>query len=192
MMYQPSQTRFAFIGVLLFVGLSAIAEKAPHMLMTDGPKGGWLIFGQGVLDSSVDAEEKAIQIDVNWTAASWGIGGLVTLAKPINGKMVKEIRLVAKTAKGSKTAIFAGVATTEKANLAYPASRAITLSDQWQEIAIPIRKMVPDRPDADSKMFVEEDWEKIQIIKLLFTKPESETVSDDRIMIQNPVLIAVE
>jgi len=47
----------------------------------------------------------------------------------------------------------------------------------------------PYKPDAASIVFTAEDWIHIEIIKILFTKPENSQYLDEKIIIRDPVLI---
>ena len=169
------------------------SEEAQFLMSKDKKKGGWLVFGNGVLDSSVDSKTKKIIIDLDWGESKWGLGCMYDLGAPLGDKKVQNIRLKVKTKNGSGTRLYAGVATADDANLVHPRPLAFKVTKEWQEILVSISKMIPDMPNANSQVFNnKDDYEKIQSIKILFTKPSESSPKNDRISILNPELIFEE
>ncbi len=173
--------------IVVFVTLIAWGGQ---VLMTQGhAKGGWQGFGLGFEDSAINVKEKEIKIHVNWERATWGIGTIHSLPLPMNGKNIRAIRIKAKTEKGSQTKIYTGVATKDDASMEIERKKALPLTDQWQNFEFPVSEMVISKPEATSRSFLSADWEKIQIFKVLFAKPEKGQVMRDVILIRNPELI---
>ena len=163
-------------------------EKQTHLLITTDKNAGWKAFGVGVLDSTGNAEKKAFSIDVDWKRSTWGVGCIHALKKPIKGKRLKGIRVKVKTANGSQAKVFAAVSTKDDANLVFNRTMAFPVTDQWQLFTFPISGMIKSKPDITSRMFADDDWDKIQIVKILFTKAKSGVVKD-KIFIKSPELI---
>ncbi len=175
------------LGIMQALAFHLHAQN--QLLIGDGAKAGWTIFGQGVLDSSAQPENGEITIDVGWLESVWGIGCLYTTPQPVNGKKLKSIQVSVKTMNGSKTKIFAAIATKDDANLVFEVGKAKDITAEAQTILINVADMIKDKPDVTSRTFSDADWDKVQVIKLLFAKPVGDNTEQDRIIIQNPTLI---
>lgn len=159
-------------------------------LMGAGTRAGWTFFGQGVMDSSYNSNTGEFLIDVDWRAATWGVGGMIELPAPVDGNNFEAIRIEVKTTAGSKTNAFGGIATLDDANLAIPRYNAIRVTDEWQSVDLALEKMKLDRPNATSRQFGAADWSKIRIVKILFTKPHEPEAASENIIIRNPRMVA--
>ena len=175
-------------GLLLWI-FSPEGYANTRVLINSEPKGGWRLFGSGLLDSAVDIPKSEIIINVDWMKSSWGIGGMFTWDAPIIDKNLSAIQVDVRTKKGSKTKIYAGMATKKDANLIFPRTKAKDVTNQWQTFIFTVSEMIKDMPNASSVEFTDGDWRKIQIIKVLFTTPEKKDVPRDDILIRNPELI---
>jgi hypothetical protein len=82
------------------------------------------------------------------------------------------------------------MATKDDASMEIMPKKALPLTDQWQNFEFPISEMISCKPEATSRGFGPADWDKIQIFKLLFTKPEGQ-VMQEVIMIRNPEIIMI-
>jgi len=169
--------------------LSAHSDPTVVSMMKNSTYGGWQAFGLGVMDWQVKAIDRELYIDIGWHQASWGIGGLYVLDKPIDGKSLHAIRFKIKSVGGTKTSVYAGLATKDDANLIIDLENAIPVTEKWQTILLPMFNLKPFKPDATSIAFTAEDWNHIEIIKILLTKPENSQYLDEKIIIRNPVLI---
>ncbi len=174
---------------LIATGLNA-ADRIS--LLNNAERGGWRFFGFGVLDSELDKNNDEIIVDVDWNSSNWGIGGMYELAQPIDGRNIKEIRIKVKTTHGTETKFFGGFATKDDANLSVDSNMAFEIIDQWQIISLPISHMRPTKPSKHSPNFSDEDWNKIQIVKILFMKPESIAKKHEKIYIKDPEIIVIK
>jgi hypothetical protein len=181
------------IKLLVFIGFMQSnithAQTQNQLLIGEGTKAGWTIFGQGVLDSSAQPQSGEVTVDVGWLESVWGIGCFYTTPQPVNGKKLKAIQVSVKTVNGSKTKIFAAVSTMDDANLVLDIGNAKDITAEAQTITINVAELIKDKPDVTSRTFTDADWDKIQVIKLLFAKPVGDNTEQDRIIIQNPTLI---
>lgn len=60
---------------LPFTRATAGLTPAPVVLWTDGlPRGQWVPFGEGMLDSVALSEEKGLRMIVDWSRATYGVG----------------------------------------------------------------------------------------------------------------------
>ncbi len=171
---------------LIVTGLNA-EDSIP--LLNDSERGGWRFFGYGLLDSGIDENNGEIVVDVDWNSSNWGIGGMYELRRPIDGRNIKEIRIKVKTTHGTETKFFGGFATHDDANISIDNNMAFEIIDQWQIISLPISQMRPTKPSKHSPNFSDEDWNKIQIVKILFLKPQSATNKLEKIYIKDPEII---
>lgn len=167
----------------------AYAGGKTESLIADGPKGGWQIFGHGVLDSVGDMDAKEVLIDVNWSQSTWGVGGMFVTKKAINAKKLKAIRVEAKTMSGSKPRVFGGISTPDDANMVLGPDNGIEIGSEFREVTLPVAQMKKDKPDVTSRMFTSNDWDKVQVFKILFSKPQSNAPEQDKIVFRNPELI---
>ncbi len=185
------------LQLLVIYGLIATAPAFGNfeniLLLNNDLLGGWQIFGYGIMDRSADIESKEILLNVSWSESIWGVGGMYTLPQPVDGHKLYALRARVRTLNGTSTQVYAGVSTADDANLIIPRSDAIEITDEWQVVTFPITDMIKDKPNIDSPTFTMSDWDKIQIVKLLFTKPEDEPATDlEDISIQSPELIFME
>ena len=153
------------------------------------PKGGWQLFGAGLLDSAVDVAKSEFVIQVDWSQSTWGVGGMFTLDSPIGSENLSAIQLEVRTKKGSKAKIYTELATLGDANVVFPRNKAKDVTNKWQTLISPVADMINDRPNRSSTEFVNADWKKIRIIKILFATPEEESPAADDIFIRDPELI---
>lgn len=157
--------------------------------MENDTKGGWQAFGQGVQDSAVNLKDLDVILAVDWNESKWGVGSMFTLKDPFEGKTITKIRMKVKSLNGSACKIYAGVATSDDANLVYSREQAIEVTKEWKEVTFSVTAMKKDKPNAASRPFTEGDYAKIQIIKVLFSKPDPITTIKDQLMFRNPSLI---
>ncbi len=158
-------------------------------LISNEDKCGWLIFGYGVMDSVTHCDDREINMDVNWEHATWGVGGMFTFEQPLNGKSIRFVQAEIKSANGFETKVYAGLSTKDDANIIGDQRKALTVSNKWEMYNFPITQMYGERPDITSRDFNENDWGNIQIVKILFTKPEHTANGNDKILIRNPKLV---
>ena len=183
---------FNYLITTLIYGLIVFptySDPTVVSMMKESTYGGWQAFGFGVMHWQVKPKNREIYIDIGWHGANWGIGGSYVLDKPIDGKSLHAIRLKVKTFGGTKTSVYAGLATKDGANLIIDSEKALPVTKTWQTISIPLFNLKPYKPDAASIAFTAEDWNHIEIIKILFTKPENSQYLDEKIVIRDPVLI---
>ncbi len=172
----------ALISVIISYGGDNIS------LLKPGAKGGWFVFGYGVMDSASEPGNSGFLIDLDWNKSVWGVGAMFNMDRPIKGKKLKAVRAKIKTLSGSKTEVFAAVATKDDANLVYNKNKAFEISDKWQVFTFPVSGMIKSKPDITSRLFSDSDWSKIQVVKILFTKATSGAMKD-KILVQDPELI---
>jgi len=187
------------VVVYLFLAFSIVGLVFPqttfaeHLLFKpDHPKGGWRGFGVGYDDSTVNLRKNEIQIIANWKRATWGVGMMFSLDQPIDGKGIKAIRAKVKSSNGSPITIFAGLSTKNDANIEVPRNKALEITNKWQIFEFPVREMVPLKPSHDAPLFSDSDWQKIQLIKLIITKPATTTISEDVIFVRNPEFVLLK
>lgn len=152
-------------------------------------KGGWQGFGVGFDDSSANVKNNEIQIHVDWSRATWGIGVMYKLPESMNGKKIKALRVKIKSMKGSLTSVFAGVAAKDDVSIEMEKKKAFNLSDQWQIFEFPFSEMKVSKPGSNSKIFAESDWGNIQKVKFLFTKPSEVDVNKDVLLVRKPEFV---
>ena len=187
-MYLNTLKRVAALAVLALLTVSTSFSEDDISLLNPGPKGGWFIFGYGVMDSASEPGNKGFLIDVDWSKSVWGVGSMFNMQEPINGKKLKGIRAKIRTTRGSQTKVFAAVSTKDDANLVFHRTKAFSVTNQWQSFTFPISGMTKSKPDITSRLFTDDDWDKIQVVKILFTKANS-GVMKDKIFVQSPELI---
>ena len=177
--------------IFLVIDFTICADpKSQSLLTSESEKGGWSIFGHGLLDSGYSQESGELKINVNWAVSKWGIGGAYTLDTSIDGRELDAIRMEAKSEGGTKPKVVVGISTKEDANLVIPIDKAVSINDEWQSLLFDIKDMVDDKPEETSKVFDNEnDWEKIQIIKFLVLKPDGKGDEQNDILLRNPELI---
>jgi porin len=180
---------FFFLLVSVLSIQCGICGNTSLELIRKTNKCGWLIFGQGVLDSTADIESCELMVQVDWHKSVWGVGGMYTLNNPINGQDIYAVQVEIRTLKGSKVRAYAGIATTDDANMMSDRKRALPVSEEWEVFTFPISQMRNERPDVTSRDFTNKDWKRVQRIKLLFVKPLQEAVNQDDIFIRNPKLV---
>ena len=187
-MYQNILNGVTALAALALLTVSTSFGEDNISLLNPGPKAGWFIFGYGVMDSASEPGNQGFLIDVDWSKSVWGVGSMFTMEKPINGKKLKGIRAKVKTMNGSKTKVFAAISTKDDANLVSGRAKAFPVTDQWQLFTFPISGMIKRKPDITSRMFTNDDWNNIQIVKFLFTKANSGVVKD-KIFVKSPELV---
>ena len=187
-MYLSMLSRVAVLLVPALLTVSSSFGEDSFSLLKPGPKGGWFIFGYGVMDSASEPGNKGFLIDVDWSKSVWGVGSMFSMEKPVKGKKLKAVRAKVKTMNGSKTKVFAAISTKDDANLVSSSTKAFPLTDQWQLFTFPISGMIKSKPDITSRMFTNDDWNNIQIVKLLFAKANSGKMKD-KIFVHSPELV---
>ncbi len=178
--------------VALLAMLTAEAADVHRELVTPMSEKQWLLFGHGVQDSSINAGIGEVVIDVNWQQAAWGVGGLIAFDQPIDGRRVTSLVVEVMTLNGMPTRVVAGVATADDAHMIFPHDRGYEVTSRMQTLTFPFADFVRDKPEVTSRDFAVSDWQKVQQVKLLFLKPESDSAGDDRIFIRNPILVMTE
>jgi hypothetical protein len=172
----------------IFLVQVVLGEKEAQLLITSDKNAGWRAFGVGVLDSTGNTDKEVFSIDIDWKLSTWGVGCMHVMKESVKGKKLKGIRVKVKTANGSQTKVFAAVSTIDDANLVFKKSKAFPVTDRWLLFTFPVSGMIKSKPDVTSRMFTDDDWDMIQIVKFLFTKADS-GVMKDKIFIQSPELI---
>ncbi len=175
-----------FLAFAFVLNLGAVGGEL--LIDPDHRRGGWQGFGTGLDDAGFDKGKNEIVLQVNWARASWGVGVMHTLENPVDGRAIYAIRVKVKSRKGSKTKIYAGLATKEDATMELPREKSIAVTDQWQIIEFPISEMIFKKPELTSQKFGPDDWEKLQIVKLLFTR-QNNNDSKDTIYIAKPKIV---
>ncbi len=189
-MKSASKPLLISVLTLTIAGFSGLASpKGDLSLWNSQPTGGWRFFGHGLLVASADQDQREILIDINWTESNWGVGGMFTLDRPLNTGKPASVEVEVRTVSGTDTGVFGGLATTDDANIVLGKSAAIPITTDWQTITLPVTSMKPERPDINSKNFNHNDWARIQVVKLLFAKPDNRAHAYDMILIRNPRLV---
>jgi len=78
-MYLNILNRVAAVAVLALLTVSTSFSEDNISLLNAGPKGGWFIFGYGVMDSASEPENKGFLIDVDWSKSVWGVGSMFNM-----------------------------------------------------------------------------------------------------------------
>ena len=149
-------------------------------------------FGNAVMDWLVDSEENSITIEVDWNAASWGLGAEILLEEPINLKDVAEIEATVYALYDSPTKVYIMVATPDDANLSFPSVLAYPVTSTSDKFIFPIKKMVKYKPDTTSRNFEGDDWQKVDRIKFILSKPLNYSQLSETIIIKDIRIIPNE
>ncbi len=187
-MYLTRSKTIAVTVLVTFLSLTISYAEDNISLLKPAAKGGWFVFGYGVMDSASEPGNSGFLIDLDWSKSVWGVGAMFNMNDPVKGKKLKAVRAKIKTLSGSKTKVFAAVATKDDANLVYNKNKAFEVSDDWQVFTFPVSGMIKDKPDITSRLFTDDDWNKIQVVKILFTKATT-GVMKDKIFVQDPELV---
>ncbi len=179
----------ALCGMLFAPAPNAVAAESEQSLMRDDFRGGWQIFGYAAMDSAANVLDKEVLVDVDWSRATWGVGAMHTLKKPIDGRKLKAIRADIMTINGSRPTVHCGIATSADASLEAYRRDAVTISDSWTSVSFAIADMRKAKPELTSPAFTRANWKDIQVVKFLISKPESTEIALDKILIRNPVLV---
>lgn len=142
-------------------------------------------FGTAVLDWLVDPDTESITIEADWSSASWGLGAEILLKEPINLRDVAEIEITAYTNNDSSTKIYAMVATPDDANLSFPPVRAYPVTSVPEKFTFSVDKLVSYKPDTTSKNFKDEDWQRVDRVKFILTKPATYAQERESIVIKD-------
>ncbi len=177
------------VSSFVAVTMAATVNAGTSLLNENTPLGGWRGIGTGYADGTADMDLKEIQIDVIWSNATWGVGLLYALKPSINGKKVKAIKVEIRTVEGSMTKVIGGLASENNAHIAQNARLAEKITNTWRTVTFPVAEMRPDKPEKNSPKFGSKDWTSVNLVKLIFMKPESGEIDSDIIRVRNPELV---
>lgn len=178
------------LSIIIIAGLASNMMPVTTCIGSPLAEAEWSkAFGQAVLDWVVEPDTESINIEVDWSSASWGIGVELLLNEPINLKEVAEIEAQVHTNYGSSTKVYLMVATADDANLAFPAPLAYQVTSVPEKFIFQVDEMVRYKPDVDSKNFRKEDWQRVDRIKFILTKPKNSTENLELITISKPQFV---
>ena len=178
------------IGIFVTLLLISSNSQGRHLLIRTGAAhGGWTGFGTGFQDIAFDVDDQELVVHCDWDSATWGLAIMFSLDKQINGRKIKAIRAKVKTMNGSKTHFYTGMSTVDDATIELSRHKALELTDTWRIYELPVIEMESLQPEEGARIFDDGDWDRIRIVKLLFTKPKGTDIPKDVIVIRNPEIV---
>ncbi len=152
-------------------------------------EGQWFTLGNGISSLHIDVASKQIRMGVDWQQASWGVGIMYLCQKPLDATQLKSLHVSLATVNNSQTKAVFAIAAEDGAGMSTPPESAIPINAQNQSIIFPCSVMIKDATAEATREFTDQDWSAVQLLKILFSKPENvAAATDETIIINNPQL----